>query len=176
MSYIYFMMKKIHLNIFLIVILSGCISYTRIGGVVGLSEEYLMEIPDSSKNVIVDKENITADSLFKEVRYILYLMDHEVAVEDPVGKYILTRPKVLGLDTEQRMKLIVVDNLGSSRLTISADWRGETDIHSVDQAMTGIPIEKDWDEARWGLNMSGVAFAECVAVGKQIQEGKVSFK
>lgn len=155
---------------------NGCITTSRIALTCDVNEDYLLTIPDSSQTVIVSKNNILADTLHNEVLGILFDRGHTIAVNDTVGKYIYTKGKLLGLATVQRMKIVTVDNMGNSKLSITAEWRPETDGAAVDQAMNLLPINADWQQAKWGINMAGVAFAECVALAKEIKGGEISFE
>lgn len=43
-------------------------------------------------------------------------------------------------------------------------------------AMSGIPMQSDWATASWEINRLGMAFAESLAIAKEIKEGTITFE
>jgi hypothetical protein len=154
----------------------GCISVSHISTTSGVKEEYLSNVPKGAEVVIVNKNNISADSLYEEVYTILLSRGHRILKDDKERHYITTEGKDVGQSTLQRMTLVITEKENSSQLRITTEWKGGTEASAMATAMSGIPIQSDWSLAKWEINRLGIAFAESVAIANEIKDGKISYE
>jgi hypothetical protein len=154
----------------------SCISVSHISTTSGVKEDYLSDIPKEAKVVIIDKNNISADSLYEEVYTVLLSRGHRILKDDKERHYITTEGKDVGQSTLQRMTVVITENENSSKLKITTEWKGGTEASAMATAMSGIPIQSDWALAKWEINRLGIAFAESVAIANEIKGGNISYE
>lgn len=157
-------------------LMQACISVSQISATSGLEEEYLRNIPQYARIVYVEKNNITPDDLYEEVYTILLLRGHRILKDDKARHYITTEGKDIGQSTLQRMTLVVIEEENGSKVKISTEWKGGTEANATATAISGMPVESDWGMARWESSRLGIAFAESVAIAKEIKNGEISFE
>ncbi|MFO8128582.1 MAG: hypothetical protein R6T99_01610 [Bacteroidales bacterium] len=154
----------------------GCIGVSHISQTSGVSIGYLAYIPENAKFVILDKDNISADSLYEEVYVVLLSRGHRIFKDDKERHYITTEGKDLGQSTLQRMTIVVTEKENGSQLKIATEWKGGTQASITATAISGIPVNPDWEVAKWVTGRQGIAFAESVAIVSEIQGGSISYE
>ncbi len=154
----------------------SCVSVSHISSTSGVRAEYLKNIPKGAEVVIVDKNNISADSLYEEVYTILLTRGHRILKDDKNRHYITTEGKDVGQSTLQRMVIVITENENSSKLKITTEWKAGTEASAMASSMSSIPIQSDWSFAKWQIDRLGIAFAESVAIANEIKGGKISYE
>lgn len=155
--------------------LLGCISVSHISVTSGVPMDNLREIPIGSRTVFVDKTNISADKLYEEVYTILLSRGHRILKDDKERLYITTEGKDVGQSTLQRMTIVITEQDSNSQLKITTEWKGGTEASAAASAMSGVAVHSNWAMAKWEINRLGIAFAESVAIAKEIKNGIISF-
>ena len=147
----------------------GCIGVSHISITSGVGENYLKNIPNGAEVVIVEKKNISADSLYEEVYNTLLSRGHRILRDDKERHYITTEGKDVGKSTLQRMTLVINEKESSSQLRITTEWKGGTEASAAATAASGIQVQSAWAAAKWEKNSRlGIAFAESVAIAHQL--------
>jgi hypothetical protein len=168
--------KLLAILFFLSIFIQSCISVANISQNSGVKQNYLTKIPKGTKVIIVEKDNITADSLYEEVYTILLLRGHRIFKDDKQRHYITTEGKSVGEATLQRMTIVVSGNGDSTNLEIKTEWKPGMEATIMASAMSGIPVSSDWAIAKWEINRLGISFAESVAIANKIKNGRVSYR
>ena len=154
----------------------GCISVSNITTTSGVEESLLSNIPEESKLIIVDKKNISADSLYEEIYTILLSRGHRISKDDKSRHYITTEGKGVGQSTIQRMTVVVTENGNDSKMKITTEWKAGTEATATASSMSGMAIQSEWGPAKWEVNRLGIAFAESVAIASKIKNGNISYQ
>ena len=123
----------------------------------------------------MDKNNISADSLYEEIFTILISRGHRIIKDDKGRHYLVTEGKDVGQSTLQRMTLVITEIANNSKLKITTEWKAGAEAQNSSTAITGIPVQSSWAIARWGIDRPGIAFAESVAIANEIENGIISF-
>lgn len=163
-------------SILLSILMLSCISISQISTTSGVNEEYLSNIPKGARIVVVDKKNISTDSLYEEVYAILLFRGHRILKDDKEKHYITTDGKDVGQSTLQRMTLITSKKENGSQLKITTEWKGGTEASAAATAISGIHIQADWFLAKWEISRLGIAFAESVSIAKEIKDRIVTYE
>lgn len=163
-----------YLFVLVLFLLTSCVSMSHITETSGLNEDFLKEIPKEAKVVIIQK-NISADKLYDEVYTILLSRNHRIAKDNNETHYITTEGKDVGLDTFQRMNIFITESGGMSIMKITAEWKPTVKTTDIVSAMAG-RSNKSWIVAKWSTDRHGIAFAESVAIAKEIRDGYISYE
>lgn len=155
--------------------MTSCIGVSHISTTSGVDEESLNSVPVGARTILVEK-NVTADILYEEVFNILLSRGHRIMKDDKERHYITTEGKDVGQSTLQRMTLLIIENGNSSQLKITTEWKGGTDASMMASSMSGIAIQSDWAIATWEINRLGIAFAESIAIAKEIKNGNIKYE
>lgn len=158
------------------VIMTSCIAISNISTISGVPEASLQNIPKGANIIIIDVPGSSIDDLYEEVISILLSRGHRISKEDKERHYINTEGKDVGQSTLQRMTLVFTEVESKSRLKITTEWKGGTEATTMATAMSGIPIQSDWAAARWEIDRRGIAFAESVAIAKEISNEIITYE
>lgn len=161
--------------IFIILIVNSCGSVSQISQTSGLSIARLNTIPSDANIVKVYKEDISAIDFYDEVFNILLSRGHRISKDDAERLYITTEGKDVGESTLQRMNLLINEVENGSQLVITTEWRAGTQASAMAVAISGLPVQSQWEEASWEISRLGVAFAESVAIAVSIENGIISY-
>ena len=154
----------------------GCLSVSHISATSGVKEDSLTNIPKGAKVVIVEKKNVSADSLYEELVTILLSRGHRLFKDDKERHYLTTEGKDVGQSTLQRMTVVVTGKENSSQLKITTEWKAGAEASMMATAMSGIPMQSEWAIAMWGISRLGIAFAESVAIANEIKNGHIFYE
>jgi hypothetical protein len=155
--------------------LTGCISVSYISTSSGVNEDLLSNIPTGAKIIIVDKMNVSADSLSEELVTILISRGQRIFKDDKARHYLTTEGKDIGQSTLQRITINVIEKGNNSQLRINTEWKAGTEATAMATAMSGIPMQSDWQISKWEKSRSGIAFAESEAIANEIKNGIISY-
>ncbi len=173
-------MKRLSINLAILILMTmfviSCMSVSTISTTSGVQQDFLSTIPKGAKIIYVDKENVTADSLYNELYSILLIKGHRIITDDKERHYIVTEGKDVGESTGQRMSIVVTEKDNISQLKITTEWKPGIVTMAFAIAASGIPIQSEWMTASWQINRMGFAFAESAAIANGIKDGKISYE
>jgi hypothetical protein len=166
----------ISLPIIILLVITGCMGVSHISTSSGIDTGSLNQIPKGSKVIFAEKKDISINDYYEEVLKILMLRGHRILKEDKQRYYITTEGKDVGQSTLQRMTLFITSENNSCILKINTEWKGGTEAAAMATAMSGIPVHSDWAIASWEINRLGMAFAESLAIAKEINNAEIFFE
>lgn len=152
-------------------LLTSCLSMSHITTTSGLDESSLKDIPKEAKVVVVQK-NIPVDKLYEEVYTVLLTRNHRIAKDDKKRHYITTEGKDVGQDTYQRVIVAIIEKGNTSTMRITTEWKASSNMAQI----AGMTLSQDWATAKWEVSRLGLAFAESVAIAREIKGGRISYE
>lgn len=164
------------LPIITLFVMTSCMGVSHISSSSGLEENSLSQIPKGTKIIYVEKDNALINEYYEEILNILMSRGHRIMKEDKERHYVTTEGKDVGQSTLQRMTLFITKNNNNCILKITTEWKAGTEATIMATAMSGIPMQSDWATASWEINRLGMAFAESLAIAKEIKEGTITFE
>ncbi len=156
-------------------ILNSCVSIPAISKTSGVNQSYLNKLPKGVQYVFIEKET-PMDELHGEIVNELINRGHRIQVNDTDLKYITTEGTDVGQSTLQRMVIKTTSEGNLSTSKIITEWMPGTSATTGASAASGIDINPQWAKAKWEVSRLGIAFAESLAIGKEIPDARVYVK
>jgi len=166
----------IYLPVITLFVMTSCMGVSHISSSSGLDESSLNQIPKGTKIIYVEKNNALIDEYYEDILNVLMSRGHRIMKEDKERHYVTTEGKDIGQSTLQRMTLFITQNKNNCILKITTEWKAGTEATAMATAMSGIPMQSDWAIATWEISRLGMAFAESLAIAKEIKEGIITFE
>lgn len=166
----------IGLPIIALFVITGCLGVSQISASSGLGEGSLKGIPTGAKIIYVEKKNASINEYYEEVLSILMSRGHRIMKEDKERHYITTEGRDIGQSTLQRMTLFITEKNNSCILKITTEWKAGAEATAMASAMGGVSMQSEWATASWEINRLGMAFAESLAVAKEIKDGIITYE
>jgi hypothetical protein len=169
-------LSLIGLPIIILFVMTSCLGISLISSSSGLDEGSLNKIPTGVKIIYVEKKNASISEYYEDVISILMSRGHRIMKEDKERHYVTTEGRDIGQSTLQRMTLFITEKNNSCILKITTEWKAGTEATAMASAMGGIPMQSEWSTASWEINRLGMAFAESLAIAKEIKEGIITYE
>jgi len=166
---------KIMLLAFSILFVPACISTLTISNTSGLSQEEIDQIPKGASKVIVKMHGVTPDALYNDIYAALIKRGHRVMKSDKEHHYITTEGKDIGESTMQRMTIVITNESDYCQAIITSEWKAGSQSATTASMIAGMPITNEWGRVVFEVNRMGIAFAECVAVAREIPGAIISY-
>ncbi|MCC5917232.1 MAG: hypothetical protein JJU02_07875 [Cryomorphaceae bacterium] len=154
--------------VFSLLFFQACINYEKVAGNTDLHSEQLMKIPFGAAFVVIDKENTSAENLYKEILERLTHTEHPIEMYNHEYYMVTTRGKEIRANRlDQRMEIRVRKTAFGARAVFETFHRQKI---SSTQRTSGMWAENQWDNLPTNL-----AFAETVSVADGIFNGIISY-
>jgi len=177
--YYYTQTKKLKLLLAFIIsasMLISCASNQTLSDTSGLPIEVIENIPLGAKSILINKDNVSADSLYEEIYFALLKRNHRIFKDDKQRHYLTTEGKDVGQSTLQRMTIFINEKENGSEGKITVEWKPGMEATTFASGMSGLQVNSDWGQAYYAIDRLGIAFAEGVAVAREVNNGVITYE
>ena len=154
-------MKKVLIFVIILLITSCAASKNML---IIIPQDTLDEIPMNTTKVIVTNDQSLIENYNKSYQ-VLLINDYRIENDNKEMGYISASKMDIG-DTNVRLNVVCNNN----QIAVTSEWKAGTNSEIWATAVSGIPVDSDWNNAVWTkqYNKPNVAFAKAVQFAKEM--------
>jgi hypothetical protein len=161
-------MKTFIASIIFILFLQSCMSSRDLYTII--PEQSAVEIPIKANKIIINNAHSIYENYDNSYKIIL-AQDYKIEKDNKEQGYVLAYKKAEG-DTYVRLNISCSEGV----IYVTSEWKAGSESEIFAQALSGLIVESEWENAQWNKSgdKSSVAFANAVKFA-QLIPGAISY-